>query len=86
MLYEYIVVTLAAALAGIGTGLVGLSAAKEMDQIIDKKQEGRQIQQMIQTAVKKQGFESILYRGNGTKEKAVIVMSGSNGGMHLTLQ
>ena len=30
MVYEYIVVTLAAALAGIGTGLVGLSAATAM--------------------------------------------------------
>ena len=55
-----------------------------MDQIIDKKQERRQVQQMIQTTVKKHGFESVLYRGIGTKEKAVIVMSGSNGGMRLT--
>lgn len=39
---------------------------------------------MIQTTVKKHGFESILYRSNGTKEKAVIVISGSNGGMRLT--
>ena len=39
---------------------------------------------MIQTTVKKQGFESILYRGNDTKEKVVIVISGSNGGMRLT--
>ena len=39
---------------------------------------------MIQTTVKKHGFESILYRGNGTKEKVVIVISGSNGGMRLT--
>ena len=30
MWYEYIAVTLAAALAGIGTGLVGLSAATAM--------------------------------------------------------
>ena len=39
---------------------------------------------MIKTTVKKLGFESVLYRGNGTKEKVVIVISGSNGGMRLT--
>ena len=39
---------------------------------------------MIQTTVKKHGFESVLYRGNGTKEKVVIVISGSNGGMRMT--
>lgn len=32
------------------------------------------------------GFEGILLEGNGSKEKVVIVMSGSNGGMKLTLQ
>ena len=39
---------------------------------------------MLQTTVKKDGFEGLLYRGNGRKDKAVIVMSGSNGGMFLT--
>ena len=39
---------------------------------------------MIKTTVKKLGFESVLYRGNGTKEKVLIVISGSNGGMRLT--
>lgn len=39
---------------------------------------------MLKTTVKKEGFEGILYCGNGRKDKAVIVMSGSNGGMLLT--
>jgi len=39
---------------------------------------------MICTTVQKDGFEGILFRGNRTKEKVVIVMSGSNGGMSLT--
>ena len=33
---------------------------------------------------KKDGFEGILFSGNRKKEKVVIVMSGSNGGMSLT--
>lgn len=39
---------------------------------------------MIYTTVKKDGFEGILFSGNRTKKKVVIVMSGSNGGMSLT--
>ena len=39
---------------------------------------------MLRTTVKKEGIEGILYSGNGRKDKAVIVMSGSNGGMLLT--
>ncbi len=39
---------------------------------------------MLRTTVKKDGFEGILYCGNGRKDKAVIVMSGSNGNMLLT--
>ena len=39
---------------------------------------------MLRTTVKKNGFEGILYCGNGRKDKVVIVMSGSNGGMLLT--
>lgn len=39
---------------------------------------------MIYTTVKKDGFEGILFSGNRKKEKVVIVMSGSNGGMSLT--
>ena len=39
---------------------------------------------MIRTAVKNEGFEGILFGGNGQKDKVVIVMSGSNGGMRLT--
>lgn len=31
-----------------------------------------------------EGFEGILYPGNGRKDKVLIVMSGSNGGMKLT--
>lgn len=41
---------------------------------------------MIKTNVKENGFEGILLPGNGDKEKVVIVMSGSNGGMNLTKQ
>ena len=39
---------------------------------------------MIYTTIKKDGFEGILFSGNRTKKKVVIVMSGSNGGMSLT--
>lgn len=41
---------------------------------------------MIKTNVKDNGFEGILLSGDGSKEKVVIVMSGSNGGMKLTKQ
>lgn len=41
---------------------------------------------MIKTTVKDNGFEGILLPGNGRKDKVVIVMSGSNGGMKLTKQ
>ena len=41
---------------------------------------------MITTSVQTEGFESILYPGNGRKNKILIVMSGSNGGMSLTKQ
>ena len=34
--------------------------------------------------VRTDGFEGILYPGNGRKDKVLIVMSGSNGGMKLT--
>lgn len=40
----------------------------------------------IATSVASEGFEGILFPGNGRKDKAVIVMSGSNGGMKLTRQ
>lgn len=36
--------------------------------------------------VKENGFEGILYPGNGSKEKVLIVVSGSNGGMKLTAE
>lgn len=36
--------------------------------------------------VRTEGFEGILYPGNGRKDKVLIVMSGSNGGMKLTRQ
>ena len=32
---------------------------------------------------KNDGFEGILFPGNGQKDKVVIVMSGSNGGMSM---
>lgn len=38
---------------------------------------------MIYTSVEKEGFEGILFPGNGSKDKIVIVMSGSNGGMSM---
>ena len=38
---------------------------------------------MIHTLMKKDGFEGILFPGNGRKGKVVIVMSGSNGGMSM---
>ena len=41
---------------------------------------------IITTTVQEDGFESILYPGNGRKDKLVIVMSGSNGGITLTKQ
>lgn len=41
---------------------------------------------MYKTKVKNEGFEGILFPGNGQKEKILIVMSGSNGGMNLTKQ
>ena len=41
---------------------------------------------MIKTTVKENGFEGILLPGDGRKNKIVIVMSGSNGGMKLTKQ
>ena len=40
----------------------------------------------ITASVQKEGFEAILYPGNGRKDKVMIVMSGSNGGMKLTKQ
>ena len=34
--------------------------------------------------VRQNGFEGELYTGDGTKDKVMIVMSGSNGGMGIT--
>ena len=41
---------------------------------------------MITTSGWTEGFEGVLYPGNGRKDKVLIVMSGSNGGMKLTRQ
>lgn len=41
---------------------------------------------MIKATVEENGFEGLLFTGNGSREKVVIVMSGSNGGMKLTEQ
>ena len=41
---------------------------------------------MKRAAVRSEGFEGILYPGDGRKDKVVIVMSGSDGGMALTKQ
>ena len=37
----------------------------------------------VNTAAAKDGFEGILFPGNGRKDKVMIVMSGSNGGMKM---
>ena len=42
--------------------------------------------QTINADVRTEGLEGILYPGNGRKDKILIVMSGSNGGMKLTRQ
>lgn len=41
---------------------------------------------IIETTVARDGFEGILFPGNGRKDRVMIVMSGSNGGMKLTRQ
>ncbi len=41
---------------------------------------------MISTSVKAEGFEGILFPGDGRKDKVLIVMSGSDGGMALSRQ
>ena len=41
---------------------------------------------MKKTSVQAEGFESILYPGDGGRDRVMIVMSGSNGGMALTKQ
>ena len=40
----------------------------------------------ITTSVQSEGFEAVLYPGDGRKDKVMIVMSGSNGGMTFTKQ
>ena len=40
----------------------------------------------ITTSVTKEGFEAILYPGNGRKDKIMIVMSGADGGRAITRQ
>lgn len=40
----------------------------------------------IITSVQTEGFEAVLYPGDGRKDKVMIVMSGSDGGMTLTKQ
>ncbi len=41
---------------------------------------------MTKTTVKENGFEGVLFSGDESKDKVLIVMSGSNGGMKLTKQ
>lgn len=41
---------------------------------------------MIKTNVREHGFEGQLFPGDGRRDKVMIVMSGSNGGMGLTRQ
>ena len=38
---------------------------------------------MVHILMKNAGFEGILFPGNGSKDKVIIVMSGSNGGMSM---
>lgn len=40
--------------------------------------------EMLRTTTAKNGFESILFPANNRKDKVVIVVSGSNGGMRMT--
>ena len=44
------------------------------------------MRKMKTTSVQDEGFEAALYPGNGRKDKILIVMSGSDGGMALTKQ
>ena len=39
---------------------------------------------MIKTTVGKNGFEGILFPADNRKDKVIIVVSGSNGGMRMT--
>lgn len=41
---------------------------------------------MVTTSVTKNGFEGILFPGDGRKDKVLIVMSGSDGGMTLAVR
>ena len=41
---------------------------------------------MVQTTVAVEGFEGILFPAEGRKDKVMIVVSGSNGGMRMTKQ
>ena len=41
---------------------------------------------MITASVQTEGFEAVLYPGDGRKDKVLIVISGSDGGMTLTKQ
>ncbi len=41
---------------------------------------------MLTTSVKQNGFEGILFSGDGRKDKALIVMSGSDGGIKISRQ
>lgn len=41
---------------------------------------------MVTTSVAKNGFEGVLFPGDGRKDKVLIVMSGSDGGMALSRQ
>lgn len=42
--------------------------------------------ELIRTTVKNDGFEGILYPGDGSKDRILIVVSGSNGGMKMTAE
>lgn len=41
---------------------------------------------MIYTSVKNEGFDGVLYQADNRKDKIIIVMSGSNGGLKMTKQ
>jgi BAAT / Acyl-CoA thioester hydrolase C terminal. len=41
---------------------------------------------MINTSVKNEGFDGVLYQVDNKKDKIIIVMSGSNGGLKMTKQ
>lgn len=51
-----------------------------------RKEWGNLMSKISFTTVQENGFEGIFYPDNGNRQKAVIVVSGSNGGMKMTAE